>query len=138
MIRKSLRFSRISTPFCTSSCATAPAVVSEVKATLAREKQQYQQYHKELQLKKMALAQQMNFPDYNLLNIYDPLLEKDVFNKKTEIHNEYDILSVLAKNPLFLKYKSQLLELNIEDKSFRGRGQKTPKYGERSFPFISK
>lgn len=95
---------------------TAPAVVSEVKATLAREKQQYQQYHKELQLKKMALAQQMNYPDYNLLNIYDPLFEKDVFNKKIEIHKEYDIQSVFAKNPIFLKYKSQLLELNIEDK----------------------
>ncbi|MCI0922097.1 TolC family protein [Sphingobacterium rhinopitheci] len=96
--------------------ATAPAVVSEVKATLAREKQQYQQYHKELQLKKMALAQQMNYPDYNQLNIYDPQLGKDVFNKKIEIHKDYEVQSALAKNPIFLKYKSQLLELDIEDK----------------------
>ena len=96
--------------------ATAPAVVSEVKATLAREKQQYQQYHKELQLKKMALAQQMNYPDYNQLNIYDPQLGKDVFNKKIEIHKDYEVQSALAKNPIFLKYKSQLFELDIEDK----------------------
>lgn len=94
---------------------TAPAVVSEVKANLAREKQQYQKYHKDLQLKKIALTKYMNHPDYKQLFIYDPLLETDIF-KKIEISKEYDIQSVIAKNPIFLKYKSQLLELNIEDK----------------------
>ena len=64
----------------------------------------------------MALAQQMNYPDYNQLNIYDPQLGKDVFNKKIEIHKDYEVQSALAKNPIFLKYKSQLLELDIEDK----------------------
>lgn len=95
---------------------TAPAVVSEVKATLAREKQQYQQYHKELKLKKMTLAQLMSYPDYNLLNTDDPLLEEDVFNDKIETNKDYDIKSVLARNPIFLKFKNQLLELNIEAK----------------------
>lgn len=38
---------------------TTPSVVSEVRANLAREKQQY---HKDLLLKKATLAQYMNYP----------------------------------------------------------------------------
>lgn len=96
--------------------ATAPAVVSEAKANLAREKQQYQQYYKELQLKKTTLAQYMNYPDHNILNIDDPLLETESFKKKNYTYKDDYLLSVLKRNPTLLKYKSQLIALNIEDK----------------------
>ncbi len=95
---------------------TAPSVVSEVRANLAREKQQYQQYHKELQLKKATLAQHMNHPVHSILNLYDPLLESNLFDSKKEVHKENSIQSVLEKNPTLLKYRVKLLELDVEDK----------------------
>ena len=70
---------------------TAPSVVSEVRANLAREKQQYQQYYKDLLLKKATLAQYMNYPEYNILKLYDPLLESNLLESKKEVYKENSI-----------------------------------------------
>lgn len=67
---------------------TATSVVSEVRANLAREKQQYQQYYKDLLLKKATLAQYMNYPEYNILKLYDPLLESNLLESKKEVYKE--------------------------------------------------
>lgn len=67
---------------------TAPSVVSEVRANLAREKQQY---HKDLLLKKATLAQYMNYSEYNILKLYDPLLESNLLESKKEVYKENSI-----------------------------------------------
>ena len=67
---------------------TAPSVVSEVRANLAREKQQY---HKDLLLKKATLAQYINYSEYNILKLYDPLLESNLLESKKEVYKENSI-----------------------------------------------
>ncbi|GEM69178.1 hypothetical protein SMI01S_27840 [Sphingobacterium mizutaii NBRC 14946 = DSM 11724] len=65
-----------------------PSVVSEVRTNLAREKQQY---HKDLLLKKATLAQYMNYSEYNILKLYDPLLESNLLESKKEVYKENSI-----------------------------------------------
>ncbi|WGQ13820.1 TolC family protein [Sphingobacterium faecium] len=96
--------------------ATAPAVVFEAKANLAREKQQFQQYHKEAQKAKLALAQYMNFTDYQSLIIYDPLLETEIF-KTGIVKSQSDLIqTVFDNNPILAKLENQLLGLDVETK----------------------
>ncbi|WP_081918424.1 TolC family protein [Sphingobacterium sp. ML3W] len=99
--------------------ATAPAVVFEAKANLAREKQQYQQYHKETQQAKLTLAQHMNYADYSALRVYDPLLESEIF--KTGIRGTKSdlIQEAIRHNPILNKYENQLIGLDIESKLFK-------------------
>lgn len=96
--------------------ATAPAVVFEAKANLAREKQQFQQYHKEAQQAKLTLAQYMNFTDYQSLIIYDPLLETEIF-KTGIVKSQSDLIqTAFDNNPILAKLENQLLGLDVETK----------------------
>jgi len=96
--------------------ATAPAVVFEAKANLAREKQQFQQYHKEAQQAKLALAQYMNYTDYQSLIIYDPLLETEIF-KTGIVKSQSDLIqTAFDNNPILAKLENQLLGLDVETK----------------------
>lgn len=95
---------------------TAPAVVFEAKANLAREKQQFQQYHKQAQQAKLTLAQDMNYTDYHTLIIDDPILEAEIF--KTGINRSTSDLTLEAfeNNPVLAKLENQLLELEVDAK----------------------
>ena len=96
--------------------ATAVSVVAEAKANLLREKQQYQQYHKEMQQSLLKLAQLLNYPDYKSLQLSDPVLENGI--NSAPISRELSVLKEEAylHNPVFAKFRSQLEGIDIESK----------------------
>lgn len=99
--------------------ATAPAVVSEAKANLARERQQFQQYNKDSRQAKLTLAQHMNYMDYNSLNIYDSVLESEVFRTGLK-GSKFDLIQAASEhNPILSKLNNQLLGLDIEARLFK-------------------
>lgn len=96
--------------------ATAVSVVAEAKANLLREKQQYQQYHKEMQQSILKLAQLLNYPDYKNLQLSDPVLENEMIS--VPISSELSALKEEAylHNPVFAKLQSQLEGIDLESK----------------------
>ncbi|GEM_PF-232451 len=96
--------------------ATAVSVVAEAKANLAREKQQYQQYHKDRQQSLLKLAQLMNYPDYNNLSLAVPVAESDLLQEHTfsDISNLRE--EAYLHNPVFAKFRSQAVGLEVESK----------------------
>lgn len=99
--------------------ATAPAVVFEAKANLAREKQQFQQYNQDSQQAKLTLAQHMNYADYSALNIYDSLLESEIFETGIKGSKSDLIQEALKHNPILIKLENQLSGLDIEARLFK-------------------
>ncbi len=96
--------------------ATAVSVVAEAKANLAREKQQYQQYHKDRQQSLLKLAQLMNHPDYGALELAVPLAENDrlqeyAFSNLSGLRED-----AYVHNPVFAKLRNQEVELELESK----------------------
>lgn len=95
---------------------TAQSVVAEAKSNLSRERQQYQQYHKELQKSVLKLAQLLNFVDYKKLILADPMLENDLSSYKVYP----DLMSIREEaylhNPTLNKYSGQIEQLAIESK----------------------
>lgn len=96
--------------------ATAVSVVAEAKANLAREKQQYQQYHKDRQQSLLKLAQLMNHPDYSSLRLAVPITAQDPQHDSTFS----EILSLREEaylhNPVFAKLQNQKDGLDLESK----------------------
>lgn len=100
----------------TSVGATAVSVVAEAKANLARERQQYQQYHKDRKQFLLKLAQLMNYPDYSNLELVVPVAEKDlllasVFPDLSSLREE-----AYLHNPVFAKLRNQEVGLEVESK----------------------
>lgn len=107
--------------------ATAPAVVFESKANLAREKQQFQHYYKEMQQAKLSLAQQMNYADYKALIVFDPILESDIFKVGIKKSKADLIQEALMHNPVLTKLENQFLKLDVEAKLFKAADYPTVK-----------
>ncbi|QQT31947.1 TolC family protein [Sphingobacterium multivorum] len=96
--------------------ATAVSVVAEAKANLFREKQQYQQFHKEMQQSILKLAQLLNYSDYKNLQLSDSVLENKMIS--VPISSELSALKEEAylHNPVFAKFQSQLAGIDLESK----------------------
>ncbi|PUV22179.1 MULTISPECIES: TolC family protein [Sphingobacterium] len=96
--------------------ATAVSVVAEAKANLARERQQYQQYHKDRQQSLLKLAQLMNHPDYSSLRLAVPITAQDPQHDSTfsEISNLRE--EAYLHNPVFAKLQNQKDGLDLESK----------------------
>lgn len=96
--------------------ATAVSVVAEAKANLARERQQYQQYHKDRQQSLLKLAQLMNHPDYSSLRLAVPITAQDpqhdsAFSEISRLREE-----AYLHNPVFAKLQNQKDGLDLESK----------------------
>ncbi len=96
--------------------ATAVSVVAEAKANLAREKQQYQQYHRDRQQSLLKLAQLMNHPDYSSLRLAVPITAQDpqhdsTFSEISSLREE-----AYLHNPVFAKLQNQKDGLDLESK----------------------
>lgn len=99
--------------------STAPVVVFEAKANLTREKQQFQQYHKEAQQAKLTLAQYMNYTDYHTLLVHDPLLEIEIFKAGINKSQSDLFQAAFGNNPILAKLENQLLGLEVEAKMIK-------------------
>lgn len=100
----------------TAAGATAMSVVAEAKANLARERQQYQQYHRDRQQSLLKLAQLMNYPDYSSLRLAAPITVNDPLHDSTfsEISNLRE--EAYLHNPVFAKLQSEKDGLDLEFK----------------------
>lgn len=100
----------------TAAGATAMSVVAEAKANLARERQQYQQYHRDRQQSLLKLAQLMNHPDYSSLRLAAPITMNDPLHDST--FSEISSLREEAylHNPVFAKLQNQKDGLDLESK----------------------
>jgi len=96
--------------------ATAVSVVAEAKANLAREKQQYQQYHKDRRQSLLKLAQLMNYPDYSNLELAVPVAENDLLQEHTFSDPSSLWEQAYLHNPVFAKLRSQEDGLEVESK----------------------